>query len=403
MKIIFTNNYHYLRGGSERVFFDEMEMLKIYRHEVIPFSRHHERNVSSDYSEYFPSPIEYENVSMIKKITTSLKLIYSAECKSRFSKLLSTFNPDIVHAHNIYGRLTTAVIDAAKKRGVPVVMTLHDYKLLCPSYLMLFNGGICNMCRGKQFYYCAMKRCHRGSLIPSLIYTVESYFNLIFKQYDCIRYFICPSKFLKKKLTEAGFPYDKVLYIPNFIKIENCEISNSTRNYILFVGRLSKEKGILTMLRAIQDSDILIKIVGDGPMRGEYEKYANENNIRNVVFEGYKTGDDLNDLFKNATFLVFPSEWYENAPMTILEAFAYGKPVIGSNIGGIPEMVVENETGLLYEPGNHNELREKIEYLLSSPSLIVDMGEKARRKVEREHNSELHYQQLMKVYQRALS
>jgi glycosyltransferase involved in cell wall biosynthesis len=403
MKVVFANNYFYLRGGSERVIFEEIEMLKANKHEVIPFSRHNKKNISSNYMKYFASPIEYENVSTRKKIIAGLKLIYSSECKKKIYELLTSFNPHTVHAHNIYGRLTTAVIDAASEKEIPVVMTLHDYKLLCPSYLMLSDGNVCEKCRGKQFYYCAIERCHKSSFFPSLIYTAESYFNKWFKKYDRIKYFICPSKFLQRKLDEAGFNNGRVVYIPNCVKIDNYEPDYTPGDYILFVGRLSKEKGILTLLRAVKGLNIKVKLIGDGPMRAEYEAYTKENDITNVSFEGYKSGAELNALYRNAVFLVFPSEWYENAPMTILEAFAYGKPVIGSNIGGIPEMVLENETGFYFEPGNHHELREKIEYLLSKPSLIIDMGKRARQKVEKEYNSEMHYQQLMKVYKRALS
>jgi len=170
---------------------------------------------------------------------------------------------------------------------------------------------------------------------------------------------------------------------------------------ILFAGRLSKEKGVITLLRAVKGLDTLFRIVGDGPMREKCETFIKEERISNVKFEGYKTGKELEDAFRNAAFLIFPSEWYENAPMAVLEAFAYGKPVIGSNIGGIPEMVINGETGFLFEPGNHHELREKIKFLLSHPDLVIEMGRRARRKVEQEYNAKLHYERLMEVYEKA--
>ena len=398
MKIVFANNYLYIRGGSERVFYDEANILMSYGHEVAFFSRHFHKNPLSEYSKFFASNLEYENVPIIKKVLASLKLVYSYECRNKFYDLLKFFNPDIIHAHNIYGRLTTSIVDAAKKRQIPVVMTLHDYKLICPSYLMLLDDRICERCKGKKFYYCAFKKCHKQSLTSSLIYAIESYHNSILKKYAWIKYFLCPSKFILRKHAEIGIPHEKLIHLSNFIKAESFEPNFNCGEYIIFIGRLSKEKGLLTLLKAAKEIDIPVRIVGEGPFRDKLDNYIKENKINNVFFEGYKSGEELKDLFRNALFLVFPSEWYENAPMTILEAFAYGKPVIGSNIGGIPEMVIENETGLLFNPGNYLELREKINFLLSNPSLITEMGKNAREKVEKEYYAKTHYERLMGVY-----
>lgn len=400
MKIVFANNYFYIRGGSERVFFDEAYMLGSYGHKVAFFSRHFHKNLFSEYSKSFASNLEYENVSIIKKISASFRIVYSYECKNSFDNLLRFFNPDVIHAHNIYGRLTTSIIEAAKKRKIPVVMTLHDYKLICPSYLMFLNDEICELCKGKKFFYCILKKCHKQSLNSSLIYTIESYYNSIFKKYDWIRYFICPSKFILEKHVEIGIPYEKLIYLPNFINANNFEPNFNCGEYILFAGRLSKEKGILTLLKAVKEIDIPVKVVGDGSLRDKLDDYVKENKINNVFFEGYKSGEELKNLFRGAIFLIFPSEWYENAPMTILEAFAYGKPVIGTDIGGIPEMIVENKTGLLFSPRNYQELREKIHFLLSYPSFITQMGKNAREKVEKEYNAKTHYELLMDIYKK---
>ena len=401
MKIIFANNYYYLRGGSERVFFDEMQILRKNGHYVIPFSRYLPQNIENP--NYFAPPIDYENASILKKLFVAFSLIYSPTCGRYFDKLLDQELPDIVHGHNIYGRLTTSIIHAAKKRNIPMVLTLHDYKLICPSYLMLRKGKICELCKGKKFYFCLLKKCHKESFVASAIYTFETYFNFFTKKYDWIRFFICPSKFLLQKHIEGGISEHKLVYVPNFIRIEEFEPSYNNKEYILFVGRLSQEKGISTLLKAIQDVDIELKVVGDGPLRSACEKFVKENNIKNVSFEGYKYGDKLKNLYRNAMFVVFPSECYENAPMSVLESFAYGKPVVGANIGGVPEMVKDGETGFLFTPGYHRELREKIVYLLKHPSLVKTMGQKARRLVEQEYNAERHYENLIKIYNRALA
>src|SRR4030042_4115435 len=402
MKLIFANNYYYIRGGAERVFFDEMEILKAHGHEIAPFSRHFEKNYSSEYARFFPRTFEYEDVSLLKKLSASFKLIYSIESKKRISSLIDCFKPDIIHAHNIYGRLTSAIVDSARWKKIPVVMTVHDYKLICPSYLMLLNGLPCERCKGGKFYNSLFMHCHKNNFLASAVYTIESYLNLWFKKYNWIRFFICPSMFSLKKHLEAGIPEEKLVHIPNFIKVKPFELDYEPGDYILFVGRLSKEKGVLTLLKAIKGLDIELKIVGDGPIREEYEKYARNEKITNVVFEGYKSGEELKSLYKNSAIVIFPSEWYEVFGLIILEASAYGKPVIGSNIGAIPEIIINEKTGLLFEPGDYNELREKIKNLLSNPSLIVQMGKDARKRTEEEYNAELHYKRLMEVYGKAV-
>jgi glycosyltransferase involved in cell wall biosynthesis len=263
---------------------------------------------------------------------------------------------------------------------------------------MLTNRRVCEKCLGGRYYNCLLTRCHKGSLNASLVYTIEAYYTRIFNKYSHIRYFIFPSNFTLKKHADAGIPEEKLVHIPNFINVENFEPSYENKRYILFAGRLSREKGVLALLKAVKGLDIPVKIVGDGPMRVEYERFVEENSIDNVSFEGYKSGDELKELFRNSAFVVFPSEWYENAPMTILESFAYGKPVLGSNIGGIPEMVIDGETGLLFKTGDHPELKEKINYLFQHPSIIKEMGRKARERVEKEYNAEMHYNRLMYVY-----
>ena len=266
---------------------------------------------------------------------------------------------------------------------------------------MLLNGVVCEKCKDGRFFHCVVHRCHKGGFLPSIIYTCESYFNRILKKYDWVKYFICPSKFLLNKHAESGISLKRLVHIPNFIKLDNFQPSFNVGSYVLYAGRLSREKGILSLLKSIQDLDIQLKIVGDGPMRNEYERFVRENSLKDVIFEGYKSGDELRDLFRGAAFVVFPSEWYENAPMTVLEAFAYGKPVIGSDIGGIPEMIINGETGFLFSPGDHQDLREKIQYLLSNPSLIETLGRKARKRVEEEYNADLHYKRLMEIYNNA--
>jgi len=202
---------------------------------------------------------------------------------------------------------------------------------------------------------------------------------------------------------DAGLPEHRLTHIPNFIKAEKFNPVYAPGKYILYVGRLSHEKGVTTLLEAVRGLNLTLRIVGDGPLRRDYEKQAQNSGASNIIFEGYRHGEELIQLYQQAAFLVFPSEWYENAPMTILEAFACGKPVIASRIGGITEMVADYETGLTYTPGSTEELRENILSLLQNPERIATMGRNARKSVEQEYNDSMHYERLMDVYRRALS
>lgn len=401
MKVICANNYYYLRGGSDKVFFNEMELLKAYGHEVAPFSMHHEQNLQSAYAKFFSSPIAYGHLNICGNISAGMRMLYSHDSRKKISALMGCFNPDIIHAHIIHGRLTSSIIDAAQKKRKAMVMTLHEYKLLCPSYLMVCKNALCERCKGKNFYFCLIQCCHKGAFMPSLFGTIEAYVNAYFRKYAWIKFFICPSKFIMKKHAELGIPEEKLTYIPNFVESRSYQPIFGGGKYILFIGRISKEKGIFTLIKAVKDIDVEVKIVGEGPMKTECEAYIRANKITNIVFEGYRSGEELRSLFQGALFLILPSEWYENAPMAVLESFAYGKPVIGSDIGGIPELITEHETGLLFKPADHRELGEKIRYLLSRPSLIATMGSKAREKVEQKYNAQAHYEKLINLYQRA--
>lgn len=403
MNVAVINNYYYLRGGSERVLFAEKQLLEENDVEVVPFSRAHPKNEHSKYADYFLPIIDYENLSVLKKMWFALNIIYNNRIGRTFMRLLEEIQPHIIHAHNIYGGLTTSIIDAAQKKGIPVVMTVHDYKLICPSYLSLNHGIVCEDCRNGRFYHCLLNRCHKNTLFASTVYTAESYYNKWLRKYDSIRFLICPSRFLQSKLLDNGFSPERLIYLPNFIDFRSFMPSYDVGDYLLYVGRLSKEKGVMTLLKAVKKSNMQVKIIGDGPMKAELVAFVRDNKMSHVTFKGYKSGEELKELYQNAAFLVIPSEWYENAPMTILEAFAYGKPVIGSRIGGIPEMIEPNKTGMLFEVGNIDQLDECVQKLWSNKTMISNMGFDARNKVEMEFSSQKHVHSLLEIYRRALN
>ncbi|MEW6417137.1 MAG: glycosyltransferase family 4 protein [Nitrospirota bacterium] len=405
MKILMAHNWYFVGGGADRVFFETAKLLKKHGHTVIPFSMKDKRNYNSAYKEYFVNEIDYSKIKpSLGDLKTAMRMIYSFEAKKKIGALIQKTKPDVAHLHNIYGRLTPSILYALKKNNIPAVMTLHDYKLICPAYDMTSNGKPCEGCKGGRFYNAFLRKCVKKSYLASLVYAAESSVHSLLRTYvKNISYFIAPSLFLKNKMIEFGIPEKKIEYIPNFINIDVSHSLNEGDDYFLYIGKLLQVKGVFALLRAVKDiAEAHLYIAGDGNLRGELEDYVKENKMNNIQFLGHLSSKEIFKVLNMAKFVILPSECYENASLAVLEAFAHSKPVIGANIGGIPEMVIEGETGLLFEPGNHIQLREKIEALLSLPDKIVEMGRKARQKVEKEYNAELHYQRLMEVYEKAL-
>jgi len=407
MQLLFLNNYHYLRGGSEQVCFGEIKLLKSYGHVVDAFARKTSEDVQSNCSDFFPEDMKTDSLSLgFGALRTLRELLYSLESKKQLSKLLRGVAPDLAHVHNIYGRLTTSVLDLLFKKNIPIVMTLHDYKLVCPSYKLMSGDRVCEDCKGGKYYNAMLNKCHKDSLLASAIYSFESWFNDFFKKYKKnVCFFIAPSQFLRNKLIEFGWSANQIVYIPNYIVTHDFIPNYDSENYLLYIGRLSGEKGIGTLIKAfkaVKEKNIQLMIVGDGPERESLVKRAKEDN--RIQFTGYLSGKELGEATQNAKAVVVPSEWYENAPISILEAFAYGKPVIGAMIGGIPEMIDEGKNGFLFESGSVKDLTEKInKFLEYSNSDIAEMGKAARKKAEDKYNPEIHYEKLIKVYKNAIS
>lgn len=406
MKILFINNYNYLRGGSEHVFFNEMALLRKHGHEVSVFSRKSDQDITSRYTHDFPEDIRTDKLTVSWRALKNVKeIIYSGTSKKAIARVIESFNPDLIHAHNIYGRLTTSVLDMARSENIPAVMTLHDYKLICPSYKLFSKGKVCEACRGKSFYKTILKKCHKKSYAASAIYGFESYFNRLFGKYsNNLKFLIAPSLFLKKKLIEYGWREQQIAFIPNYLSCDKFEPKYKSGAYLLYVGRLSAEKGISTLIRAfrkIKFQDARLLIAGDGPIRTELEALANGDG--RTSFLGHITGEPLKEIIRNSKAVVVPSEWYENAPISILESFASGKPVIGSNLGGIPEMVENGKNGFLFQAGNIDNLKETLESTWAkSGQSLEKFGMAARRHVEQHHNETLHYIKLMDIYRKSI-
>lgn len=384
-------------------------MLQKRGHKVIPFAMKHEKNVRTDYSKYFVENIDYETVikkSIFAKIHAFFKIIYSLEARNKLLKLITRENPDIAHVHKFSNTLTPSILYALKKKDIPVVQTLHDYRTVCPSYnLYDFNKSeVCEDCKGHKYFNAVRRRCQKSSYLIGLNIALESYLYHFLKTYEStIDLFISPSDFLMKKMIEFGIDRDKVIHIPNFVFSNKYTPNFNNSNYILYFGRLEKHKGVQTLIAAMKHAKTLkLYVVGEGTFRNELEKYVKKNNIRNVMILGFIARKKLIELIRDSLLTVLPSEWYENCPMAVLESFALGKPVIGTRIGGIPDLVDNGSTGLLFEAGNVDDLAEKIQYLLDNKKLIVEMGRNARKMIEEKYNENIHYNRLMEAYKKVL-
>ncbi|WP_423127240.1 glycosyltransferase [Gaoshiqia sp. Z1-71] len=401
MKILLINNCHYRRGGADVVYFNTAQLLKQYGHEVFFFSTNQAGNEPYEYSEYFASSLNYRELSVIEKIKAIPRFVYNRDAGLNLLNYISKIEPDVVHIHLFLGGLSTAILKALRTKKIPVVVTVHDYRLICPAYLFLDGkNNICEACKDQFYLRCSIRRCSENNLFQSFALSLDAYFR---------KYMVIPLKYIDQFIFVSNFTKDKhtsfnpgykqkgeVLY--NFVPVlEKIEPINVPGDYFLFYGRLSREKGIHSLVNAATGTDISLKIVGEGPL---FRKYK-DSSSHNIKFFGYKSGDELWNLVKMASFIVVPSECYENNPMTILEAYSYGKPVIGSRIGGIPEIIEHGRTGFLFEHGNINQLKEILESARRmSPEQYRIMSENARQFADTYFSPALHYDRLISIYKR---
>jgi glycosyltransferase involved in cell wall biosynthesis len=397
MNILLINKYFFLKGGSEKVFFQERQYLIDQEHAVYDFSMSDSRNLPSPYSSYFVPNINFHNANIIQKLTDSISFIHSSNALNSIRQLLKTISPEIAHCHNIYHQLTPSILPELKKKGVKLVLTLHDYKLSCPAYISIKNDEICTACEGKYFLKPIISHC-QNSRIHELMLSAESFWHKYYGSYDCVDIFLAPSKFMANQISKR-IPLKKVRILPNGVDTTTLLPRYSDAGYALYFGRISKEKGILTLLEAHNSlkKSLPLKIVGTGPLLKKLSL-----SYPSVEFIGFQTGQVLHDLIANAAFVVVPSEWYENCSMAVLESMVLGKPIIGSCIGGLPEQIEDNKTGFLFEMGNSRDLAKKMEILIHNHTLRISMGKAARAKVENEFSMKVHFESLIQIYEELL-
>jgi glycosyltransferase involved in cell wall biosynthesis len=394
MKILLANKFYYPRGGDCIYTIGLEKLLKAKGHDVALFSMHHPSNLPSRYSGYFPSHIDFNKRSIRSLISLLVRPFGASEVRENFTRLIHDFKPDIVHLNNIHSQLSPLIAVICHRHRIPVVWTLHDYKLVCPAYLLLNNGKPCEACLVNKWSV-VQKKCIKNNLLASLVAYWEARIWNLSKLSKVTDRFISPSSFLKSKMVTGGVDPSRIEVMHNFIDISDYkEGAGAAKDYYCYVGRLSAEKGVRTLLKAASElTAYKLKIIGTGPLE---EELISGNRLPNVEFLGYRTGDELNSILAGSRFLIVPSEVYENNPLTVLEALALGIPVLGSDMGGIPELIIPGFNGMLFEAGNVNDMQEKINYLWQMPEGFI--GEEIAREAQNNYNSDSYYNRLMHLY-----
>lgn len=399
MKILQINKFFYHRGGSETYFFGLIDLLQKNGHEIVHFSMKSPKNIPSPYDDFFVDEVDFGKREGVfcdfKKVFHSL---YSFEAKRKLEKLILKTKPDIAHLHNVSHHLSPSILSVLKKYKIPVVQTLHDYQLICPNFKLFTKGAICERCKKYRYWNAAIHRCVHNSWLQGCVEAKEMFFHKTCKFYEKgVQCFVTPSKFLGEKLRTWGIK-TKIENIPLFLDANQFAPKYESSDYIIYFGRLVEEKGLDVLLGALAGTDIKLKIVGDGP---ELEKLKNESEKLkvNAEFIGHKNGKELHDLIRDSKFVVLPSVWYENYPMSLLESGALGKATVGSRLGGIPEIISDGENGFLFQPRDAQDLREKIQRLFGDKDLCERMGRRAREIILERNSPDEHYRKIMNVYE----
>lgn len=378
MKIAIVHARYQQLGGEDLVVEAEAMMLKSYGHQVVTYIR------SND------------EIATMRKLDVARNTLWSGSASAEFSRLLGLEKPDIVHVHNTFPLLSPSVYWAASRACVPVVQTLHNFRLICPQAMLLREEKICEDCVGKLPWRGVMRGCYRGSRTQTGVLAGMLAFHRTIGTYDRhIQRFIALNDFCRSKFVEAGIPLEKISIKPNFVDI--ARPAPARRDGFLFVGRLSTEKGISTLLDASRIApDIDIQLAGVGPL---HEQVCATPSVTTL---GALTSEEVGLRMANACALVLPSIWYENFPRTLVEAFAHGLPVIASRIGAIAEIVEDGKNGLLFEPGNASALAERMRWAAAHPEEMRRMGECARRTYEERYTQGINHRQLTGIYEDVL-
>jgi glycosyltransferase involved in cell wall biosynthesis len=390
LKVLIVHNTYQQPGGEDVVFDQERQMLERAGHQVVTFCR---------------SNWEAEAYSGLRRIALAKRTIWSSGTREGFLSLLRQEKPEVVHVHNTFVMISPSIYSACYEARVPVVQTLHNYRLLCPAATFFRDGQVCEECLQGSLWRSVQHACFHDSRAANAVIVAMLSYHRMRNTWDReISCFIALSEFSRSKFIEGGLPAGKIFVKPNFV-YPDPGVCTSERGYALFVGRLSPEKRVSTLLEAWKRCPLSVPmlVIGGGPDRAELEMQAARSGLRQVRFLGQLPRDATLAAIAKARFLVFSSEWYENFPMTIAESFACGTPVIASRMGAMREIVTDGRTGLHFAPGDPEDLARKVEWAWTHPNQMHAIGLEARREYESKYTAEQNYPALMEIYNHAMT
>ncbi len=391
MNVLVANKFYYNRGGDCIAAMSLEKLLKEKGHRVAFFSMYYPQNYHSKWVLYFPSEVRFEG-KFSDKLKATRRIFSPDEVKIRFNALVKKFKPDVVHLNNIHSYLSPVIGEIAHRRGIKVVWTLHDYKLVCPSYSCMRDGKPCTLCVDHGISNVLLKKCMKDSFAASLTAFAEAlYWNRkrLERNTDT---FIAPSAYMKEMMVKGGFDAGKIEVVPNFTgrKYPAADEMAEREDYYCFVGRLSREKGIRTLVEVAETLPYKLVVVGAGPLKHLFETYNNH-----IEYVGRKHWDRIREIVRRAKFTVIPSEWFENNPISVIESLCLGTPVLGADIGGIPELVNEGN-GMLFSPGDREDLREKIRLMFESSFNYDSICADARKR----YSADSYYNKIIDIYEK---
>lgn len=390
MKVLLVHNYYQQPGGEDRVYAQERQLLESRGHAVVTYQR---------------SNNELLEFSPFQRLSAPKNAVWAKQAYRQILALLRQERPDIVHVHNTFMQISPSIFAACREAGVPVVQTLHNFRLLCPAATFFRDGQICEECLESGLWRSVLHACYRQSRSATATVAIMLAVHRKARTWiDDVTAYIALSQFSRRKLIQGGLPAQKIMVKPNFVSSDPGE-KNAAGDGAIFVGRLSPEKGLKTLLQAWRRLSVPIplQIIGDGPLRGDLERLASDWKLSQVRFLGHLRHEATQSAIKGARLLILPSECYENFPMTIVEALSCGTPVVCSRLGAMQEIVADNTTGLHFTPGNPEELAEKVAWAWDHPRQVEDMGKAARLEYEQRYTAESNYAALMNIYQQAIS
>jgi glycosyltransferase involved in cell wall biosynthesis len=382
VRVLNVSQRHYFGGGSDRIFFETGRLLEGAGHRVIPFCAADERNDPTPWERYFPEAADFERPGA----TDLWRYHYSRPARRALERLLHDHPIDIAHLHITYGKLTSSILEPLRRAGIPIVQTLHEYKLICPVYTLVSNGEICEACRGGHFWNALPRRCNRGSLARTALSVSESYLSRRLGNIAKIDRFLAVSEFQRSKLIEHGLPADRIDVVHNFVDV-GARTPGEGGGYLIYVGRIERLKGVFTLIEAVRGLEIPLRIVGSGEAEGELRERLREPGFERVDLLGFREGAELARLISGSLAAVVPSEWYEP---------------FGLTVGGITELIDHGRDGLLFPAGDAEALRARVETLAGDPEGAQRMGRAGRAKVERDFGPERYLRDLEATYRRLL-